>query len=128
MGTSVNAQTTTNNPYVKAVNEMRNIFIRRVFSVWKENRYLFKFSSDFKLYTESLNIILGFTKSIIERKKKEKRSRVVKIEESEDDVGSRRRIAFLDMLLESTMDGRVLTDEEIREEVDTFMFEVGKSV
>ncbi|XP_033217508.1 cytochrome P450 4g15 isoform X1 [Belonocnema kinseyi] len=41
----------------------------------------------------------------------------------DNDVGEKKRLAFLDLLVESAQNGVVLNDQEVKEQVDTIMFE-----
>lgn len=45
-------------------------------------------------------------------------------EDSFEMYGAKAKLSFLDMLLHATIDGEPLSNLDIREEVDTFMFEV----
>lgn len=45
------------------------------------------------------------------------------VDNENDDVGEKKRLAFLDLLLESAQNGALITDKEIKEQVDTIMFE-----
>lgn len=46
------------------------------------------------------------------------------VENEDEGFGERKKMNLLDILLVSTIDGKFLSNEDIREEIDTFMFEV----
>jgi cytochrome P450 family 4 len=41
----------------------------------------------------------------------------------DNDIGEKKRLAFLDLMLESAQNNAVISDDEVREQVDTIMFE-----
>jgi len=73
---------------------------------------------------KALDVLHQFTEKIIVQRREEIIRGGNESGNSEDaDVGAKRKMAFLDILLQSTIDERPLSNLDIREEVDTFMFE-----
>ncbi|KAF5277802.1 hypothetical protein FQR65_LT03783 [Abscondita terminalis] len=120
MNTSINAQSNPTSDYVKSVKEMCRIGMERTLSIkiWDT---VYMFTKDYQKERKALGYLHGLSNSVIKTRRKE-----LQIQPStasiEDNSESKKKIPFLDILLTSTVDGVPLTNEEIRNEVDTFMF------
>merc|ERR1719273_2511740 len=125
MGFEMDIQHKRHTPYASAIANIVHIFQLRQFIPWYMPDILFdwfsKYAAEHKM---DLKILHSFTESVINT-----RRQLMLSEGSETnpltDTGKRRRLAFLDLLLKVQLSGGKieLTDEDIREEVDTFMFE-----
>ncbi|XP_050306003.1 cytochrome P450 4d2-like [Anthonomus grandis grandis] len=121
MGVKMDSQQNKNKEYTDAVKDMCEILAVRNLSFWKNWDWLFRLSPEYKRQQKNLKILHGFTNSVIEKRKKELESnKDIKKLEEEDSFGRKRRKVFLDLLLESTDNS--LSQDDIRKEVDTFMF------
>lgn len=98
-----------------------------MFDVFVQNDLFFRFSKYYKIQKDALKILHGFTDKVIHERRAELIKRQSENAYDDDDIGVKRKMALLDILLLSTIDGEPLTNLEIREEVDTFMFEVSCS-
>ncbi|XP_017039561.1 cytochrome P450 4d8 [Drosophila ficusphila] len=128
MGTKIYAQANESTPYAEAVNECTALLSWRFMSVYLQVELLFTLTHPHLKWrqTQLIRTMQAFTIKVIEQRRQaleeqQKQSKLV--DTADEDVGSKRRMALLDVLLMSTVDGRPLTNDEIREEVDTFMFE-----
>lgn len=122
MNMRINAMNDGSIEYVNAVKIYLEIFLVRFFSLTMQHDVIFKFTKGYRLQQEAVKILKGFTESVI-KKRREERKLAVKEEAISDNnsLGIKKRIAFLDLLLDLAEE-EGLTDDEIREEVDTFMF------
>lgn len=82
-------------------------------------------------FNECLKIIEDFNNEIITQRRLELASRqaedtaVDDVEEEEENIylgTKKRKMVLMDILLQSQIDGKPLTDEEVREEANTFLF------
>lgn len=85
---------------------------------------IFRLSAMGRKWQKLIKTIHCFTDSVIKKRKQELASRANdhKTDVADDDVGAKKKMAFLDVLLQATVDGKPLSDSDIREEVDTFAF------
>ncbi len=98
-----------------------------MFNIILRENFLFRFSSLFKEQERALKTLHDFTDKVIN----ERRNTILTKDPDQNDdvsvdesIGVKRKMAFLDILLQSTINGKPLSNLDIREEVDTFMFEV----
>ncbi|XP_032746227.1 cytochrome P450 4A14 [Rattus rattus] len=105
--------------YTKAVEDLNNLTFFRVRSAFYGNSIIYNMSSDGRLSRRACQIAHEHTDGVIKTRKAQLQN-----EEEFQMVRKKRRLDFLDILLFAKMeDGKSLSDEDLRAEVDTFMFE-----
>ncbi|XP_066404458.1 cytochrome P450 4V2 isoform X1 [Molothrus aeneus] len=125
MGRNVGAQKNKDSDYVSAIYRMSDLIQRRQMSPWLWPDFLYVLFKEGREHRRKLNILHNFTDTVIAEKAEElKNTQQKKHDGNSEESGSKKRKAFLDMLLSATDDeGKKLSYRDIREEVDTFMFE-----
>ncbi|GFS75096.1 cytochrome P450 4V2 [Nephila pilipes] len=113
-GVSVGAQKTTDSKYVKAIQSLTEICMSRVYKPWQWPYCSFRISGAYREGLKSANLFFDFTARVIEEKKR----RYLK---AGKDCDVRKRKALLDLLLEHHFDSEMLSEEDIKEEVTTFV-------
>ncbi|KFB45597.1 AGAP008358-PA-like protein [Anopheles sinensis] len=127
MGVQINAQEDPNNEYAQGVKQMSEFIFRRVFSVFRQFPSLFFLYPFAREQGQVIKKLHNFTNSVIEKRRQQLQAEQavgqVEFNADEEDLYSKRRDTFLDQLLKVKVDGKPLSTADIREEVDTFMFE-----
>ncbi|XP_058797636.1 cytochrome P450 4C1-like isoform X2 [Phymastichus coffea] len=125
MGMNINSQLEPNGEYVTALHNFSKLSTERYFRFWLKWNAVYYRTQDGKKYLQAMKVMHAFTEKVILQKHFERKNiQPSAINENDvDEFGTRKRKVFLDLLLDaSEKTENPLTLEEIREEVDTFMF------
>ena len=106
--------------YTTSVHKIAQLIMARVYNVLHHNDFIYSISRNGKLFQKHLDACHAISQEIITRRRK-------KLEESGEKLltkKSSKTLDFLDILLSVRDDnGQGLTDREVQEQVDTFLFE-----
>lgn len=136
MGVNINAQAHEQSEYVKALYQVGELALSRVIRPWLWFDFVFfKLTKEGRDFEKALKIMHKFSNRVILERKLEWQSQLENLKEkhgnnltidqlrsSEFFALGNKRLAFLDLLLHQHLIERTMSLEDVREEVDTFMF------
>ncbi|GBN56794.1 Cytochrome P450 4V2, partial [Araneus ventricosus] len=112
-GVKMNASENKFSEYIYSLNRITDLFMKSVFTPWQWPSIIFWNSKSGKEYKHHCQVLQQFTRKII-REKKECYLR------GETDTRQGKQKALMDLLLQKHFETQELSEEDIREEVDTF--------
>ncbi|OWF41391.1 cytochrome P450 4B1-like [Mizuhopecten yessoensis] len=112
-----NIQEQEDHPYPKTIHRISELIIKRFLIPWHLMSWnLYMLSAAGKDYKRCIDYVHGFAEKIIAKRRRE-------LADDPSLLTNKKRMDFLDILMTAKdKSGAGLTDEEIRDEVDTFMF------
>ncbi|XP_050426628.1 uncharacterized protein LOC126836950 [Adelges cooleyi] len=122
LGVSLRSQEGQSIDYVNAIKTVSHILMKRMFTIWLLNNTIFKISTLGRKFFKSLKVLHAFSKYVIQQRKQ-------KLNFSENPItgtkGDSKKVqSFLDLLIGISKEHpNSMTDADIQEEVDTFLFE-----
>ncbi|KAF6213421.1 hypothetical protein GE061_011140 [Apolygus lucorum] len=124
MGIKINSQEdeSGSKDYLAAISRVTTAAMYRVLNMYLRRDWLWGLTSVGAENVKDVKFLHDYTEKIITERKANYNPREMKDEEflNDNSVGMKKRQAFLDKLLEL---GQSMSDSDIREEVDTFLFE-----
>lgn len=123
MGTRIQQNNVKQMAYKESIREFNKLVVYRVVRPWLYFNFTWMFDPGYWYERKLIKRMQQFTYSVIrERKKTFTGSVIGKIDDAQ--YIAKRKLTMLDLLLSAKADGFPIDDEGIREEVDTFTFEV----
>lgn len=129
MGIHLGSQENRESDYVQAMHNVAETFIARVTKPWLWSDFLFYRTQLGKKFRKSVEIMDNFTRQVIQARKEEViKDKKIKYNEQNSDNNEmtfaygKKRQAFLDLLLDHHLKDDAMTEDDIQEEVDSFMF------
>lgn len=123
MGIDMNEKVEEQQRYIYALYEFNKLMGYRQVRPWYYINIIWKLTPSFRYQRKLIKIMHDFTSSIIRKRKQNDCSH--KTNATNNDYGVfNKKMAMLDLLLSAKANGYPIDENDIREEVDTFSFEV----
>uniref|UniRef100_V9KNB6 Cytochrome P450 4V2-like protein n=2 Tax=Callorhinchus milii TaxID=7868 RepID=V9KNB6_CALMI len=128
MGKKIHAQENSESEYIQAIYRMSDLIQRRQKMPWFWLDFVYNTFGEGKEHNHNLRILHSFTEKVIAERVREMETHVESNHSGFDldsnSKSKKKRKAFLDLILSVTDEnGKKLSHQDIREEVDTIMFE-----
>ncbi|XP_023239646.1 cytochrome P450 4c3-like [Centruroides sculpturatus] len=129
MGMHINAQNRSDTDYIIAINEITSALAEWFAKPWYWFSPIFNLSPLGRKFHKDIETVHEFDRKVIREKKQkmieelEDNQTIDNFQEEKEVTGVKKKRAFLDLLLYHHLTDGSLSEEDIREEVDTFMFE-----
>lgn len=120
MSTNVDAQR-TNSEFIDCIKSLTEVIIVRSVKIMYYFQPIFNLSPYKGQETKSINYVNEYIAKILDNKRTEAKN-LKKVKNTENDIGAKEKLALLDMLLQLQFSNAKITDKEIYDEVNTFMF------